>query len=69
MSQPHGSPATLRRHGQACESFVAALAATHKGYVAEMLEAYDPGSAPAGDVSSGGSAFVPVTSSVNAREL
>ena len=34
---------------QAYPSFIAALRATNKGYVADMLAAYDPSSAPAGD--------------------
>ena len=36
---------------QAYPSFIAALRATNKGYVADMLEAYEPRSAPAGDAS------------------
>ena len=49
---------------QAYPSFIAALRATDKGYVADMLENYDPKSAPAGDASADSGALVPVTSPV-----
>ena len=49
---------------QAYPSFIAALRATNKGYVADMLEAYDPSSAPADDASADGGALVPVTSPI-----
>ena len=49
---------------KAYDSFIAALRATRKGYeyVAGMLEAYDPSSAPAGDASADSGALVSVTS-------
>ena len=50
------------------DSFIAALRATDKGYVADMLEAYDPSSAPASDASADCGALVPVTSSVSQCE-
>ena len=53
---------------QAYPSFIAALRATNKGYVADMLEAYDPSSAPASDASSDSSALVPVTSPASEGE-
>ena len=45
---------------QAYPSFIAALRATNKGYVADMLEVYDTSSAPAGDASADSGALVPV---------
>ena len=47
---------------KAYDSFIAALRATNKGYVADMLEAYDPSSAPASDASADSGALVSVTS-------
>ena len=49
---------------QAYPSFIAALRATNKGYVADMLEAYDPSSAPTDEASADSGALVPVTSQV-----
>ena len=47
---------------KAYDSFIAALRKTDKGYVADMLEAFDPSSAPASDASADSSALVPMTS-------
>ena len=48
---------------KAYDSFIAALRATNKGYVADMLDAYDPSSAPANDASAvSDTRLVPMTS-------